>query len=152
MTIWLNWVKNEQPSQCCHLFKEGCTFFCCDLYVIGRFAKKIFFSNSQQLAEWQRLRNWFCEVARSSAGSRRCTIAHQVKKYFIKRGKMLQKKKNGGQNDALKKLMKIGLLSKLAWPKASFDKKSSQPPVETKLLLIFRGSLYRVVPYQQRFV
>ena len=40
--------------------------------------------------------------------------AHQVKKYFIKRGKCCKKKKNGCQNDALKKLRKVGLSSKLA--------------------------------------
>ena len=48
---------------------------------------------------------------RCSAGSQ---MHFMVTKYFMKRGNVAKKKKNGGQNDALKKLMKVGLLSKLA--------------------------------------
>ena len=49
---------------------------------------------------------WFPEMHNCTSGQK---IYHQKGENVAKK-----KKKNGGQNDALKKLMKIGLLSKLA--------------------------------------
>ena len=143
-TIWLNWVKSEQPSQFCQ-FLRGLRIF---VDVIATLLGDLQRSFSAILCSWQSLRNWFCEVARPSAGSQTWKSQVQVQcwlpdalygqKIFHEKGKMLQKKEKWWSK----------------WPKASFDKKSSQPPVETKskLLLIFTGFLYRVVPYQQRVI